>query len=75
MTPWSAATPHCLARSASTAMLKAGEGVLFGAGSMVYPGKKVGDWATIGLGSVVLRNVTGQRDDVREPCPQRIDAA
>lgn len=34
-----------------------GEGVLFGAGSMVFPGKKVGNWAKIGLGSVVLRNV------------------
>ena len=34
-----------------------GEGVTFGAGSMIYPGKKVGDWAKIGLASVVLRNV------------------
>ena len=34
-----------------------GEGALLGAGSMVYPGKKVGAWARIGLGSVVLRNV------------------
>ena len=34
-----------------------GEGVLFGAGSMVYPGKRIGSWATIGLASVVLRNV------------------
>jgi len=36
-----------------------GEGVLLGAGSMIYPRKKVGDWATVGLGSVVLRNVPG----------------
>lgn len=35
----------------------AGEGVTFGAGSMVYPGKSVGAWARIGLGSVVLRSV------------------
>lgn len=34
-----------------------GEGVLLGAGSMVYPGKTVGAWATVGLGSVVLRRV------------------
>ncbi|TFI59886.1 hypothetical protein E2493_01145 [Sphingomonas parva] len=34
-----------------------GEGVLFGAGSTIYPGKKIGSWATIGLGSVALRNV------------------
>lgn len=34
-----------------------GEGVLFGAGSMVHPGKQVGAWATVGLGSVVLRRV------------------
>ena len=34
-----------------------GEGVTFGAGSMVYPGKRIGDWAKIGLASVVLRNV------------------
>ena len=34
-----------------------GEGVTLGAGSMVYPGKKVGDWATVGLASVVLRSV------------------
>lgn len=34
-----------------------GEGVLLGAGSMIYPGKRIGDWATIGLASVVLRNV------------------
>ena len=34
-----------------------GEGVLLGAHSMIYPGKKVGDRATVGLASVVLRNV------------------
>lgn len=34
-----------------------GEGALFGAGSMVYPGKSVGAWARVGLGSVVLRSV------------------
>lgn len=34
-----------------------GEGVLFGACSMIHPGKKVGNWAKIGIGSVVLRNV------------------
>ncbi len=34
-----------------------GEGALFGAGSMVYPKKKIGAWARVGLGSVVLRNV------------------
>jgi acetyltransferase EpsM len=37
--------------------VEVGEGVLFGAGSMVHPGKSVGDWATVGLGSVVLRRV------------------
>lgn len=37
--------------------VQVGEGVLMGAGCMVYPGKKVGNWATIGLGSVVTRNV------------------
>jgi acetyltransferase EpsM len=31
--------------------------VLFGAGSMVHPGKAVGAWAKVGLGSVVLRRV------------------
>lgn len=36
---------------------RVGEGVTFGAGSMVYPGKVIGDWAKIGLGSVVLKNV------------------
>lgn len=36
---------------------RVGEGVLLGAGSMIYPGKAVGDGATVGLGSVVLRNV------------------
>jgi acetyltransferase EpsM len=34
-----------------------GEGVLLGAGSMVHPGKSVGAWATVGMGSVVLRRV------------------
>jgi acetyltransferase EpsM len=34
-----------------------GEGATFGAGSMVYPKKKIGAWARIGLGSVVLRSV------------------
>jgi acetyltransferase EpsM len=34
-----------------------GEGALFGAGCMVYPGKKIGAWAKVGLGSVVLRSV------------------
>ena len=37
--------------------VRVGEGVLLGAGSMIYPGKTVGDWARVGLGSVVLRNV------------------
>lgn len=36
---------------------RVGEGVTLGAGSMIYPGKKVGNWAKIGLASVVLRNV------------------
>lgn len=34
-----------------------GEGALFGAGSSIYPGRKVGAWCRIGMGSVVLRNV------------------
>lgn len=37
--------------------VQVGEGALFGAGSMVYPAKKIGAWARVGLGSVVLRNV------------------
>ena len=37
--------------------VRIGEGVMLGAGSMVYPGKVVGNWAKVGLGSVVLRNV------------------
>jgi acetyltransferase EpsM len=49
-----------------------GEGVLLGAGSMIYPGKKVGDWATVGLGSVVLRNVAGGATVFGNPA-QRID--
>ena len=53
--------------------VKAGEGVLFGAGSMVYPGKKVGNWATIGLGSVVVRNVPDNAT-VFGNVAQRIDA-
>lgn len=36
---------------------RVGEGVLLGAGSMIYPGKTIGDGATVGLASVVLRNV------------------
>ena len=34
-----------------------GEGATFGAGSMVYPKRKIGAWARVGMGSVVLRNV------------------
>ena len=34
-----------------------GEGVVLGAGSLIYPGKRVGTGATVGLASVVLRNV------------------
>lgn len=37
--------------------VQVGEGVLLGAGSMIYPGKKVGDGATVGMASVALRNV------------------
>jgi len=37
--------------------VEVGEGALFGAGSIIYPGKKVGSWARVGLGSVVLRSV------------------
>jgi acetyltransferase EpsM len=53
--------------------VQVGEGVLFGAGSMVYPGKRVGDWARIGLGSVVLRNVPARATMFGNPA-QRIDA-
>jgi acetyltransferase EpsM len=49
-----------------------GEGVLFGAGSMVYPGKKIGSWSKIGLGSVVLRNVPDNAVMFGNPA-QRID--
>jgi acetyltransferase EpsM len=37
--------------------VKVGEGVLLGAGSIIYPGKRIGNWAVVGLASVVLRNV------------------
>lgn len=53
--------------------VRVGEGVLLGAGSMVYPGKKVGDWAKIGLGSVVLRNVPDGVTMFGNPA-RRIDA-
>ena len=52
----------------------AGEGVTFGAGSMVYPGKQIGDWATIGLASVVLRNVPAHAVMFGNPAT-RIDKA
>ena len=51
---------------------RVGEGVTFGAGSMIYPGKKVGDWATIGLASVVLRNVPANATVFGNPA-KRID--
>ena len=51
---------------------RVGEGVLFGAGSMVFPGKKVGNWATIGMGSVVLRNVPSHATMFGNPA-KRID--
>lgn len=50
-----------------------GEGVLLGAGSMIYPGKRVGDWATVGLASVVLRNVPATATVFGNPA-RRIDA-
>jgi len=34
-----------------------GEGVTIHTNAQVVPGKKVGDWATVGAGSIVLRNV------------------
>lgn len=49
-----------------------GEGVTFGAGSMVYPGKKIGAWAKIGLASVVLRNVPAHATVFGSPA-SRID--
>lgn len=49
-----------------------GEGVTLGAGSMIYPGKRVGDWATVGLASVVLRNVPGHATVFGNPA-RRID--
>ena len=49
-----------------------GEGVLCGAGSMIFPGKKIGNWAKIGLGSVVLRNVPDHATMFGNPA-QRID--
>jgi acetyltransferase EpsM len=52
--------------------VRAGEGVVFGAGSSVYPGKKVGDWATIGMGSVVVRNVAEKTTVFGNPA-RRID--
>lgn len=47
-----------------------GEGVLLGAGCMIYPGKKVGDWARVGLGSVVLRNVPADATMFGNPAQQ-----
>lgn len=51
---------------------KVGEGVTFGAGSMVFPGKRIGDWAKIGLASVVLRNVPAHATMFGNPA-KRID--
>jgi acetyltransferase EpsM len=39
---------------------------------MVYPGKKIGSWSKIGLGSVVLRNVPDNAVMFGNPA-QRID--
>jgi acetyltransferase EpsM len=53
--------------------VQTGAGVLFGAGSTIYPGKKVGAWATIGMGSVVVRNVAERTTVFGNPA-RRIDA-
>jgi len=37
--------------------VKVGEGCLFGVGARVIPGRQIGDEATVGAGSVVIRNV------------------
>lgn len=63
----------CLLGSVSVnGRVQVGEGVLFGAGSMAYPGKKIGSWAKVGLGSVVLRNVPAHATVFGNPA-QRID--
>lgn len=36
---------------------KVGEGVYMGCGSMIAPSKKIGDYAKIGIGSVIISNV------------------
>lgn len=49
-----------------------GEGVLLGAGSMIYPGKRVGDWAVVGIASLILRNVPAKATVFGSPA-RRID--
>lgn len=53
---------------------RVGEGVLLGAHSMIYPGKRVGNWATVGIASVVLRNVPDGATVFGNPA-KRIDRA
>ena len=38
--------------------VKVGKGVLVGSGAIVLPGLEIGDYATIGAGSIVTKNIT-----------------
>ncbi len=48
---------HVAPQSAMGGTSFVGEGTLFGIGSVMLPGKKIGKWACVGAGSVIIRDV------------------
>ena len=48
---------HIAPRVVLCGNVSVGEGTLIGAGATVIPGKKIGKWATIGAGSVVIEDI------------------
>ncbi len=44
-----------------------GNNVLIGCGAIIHPGKKVGDDAVVGMGSVVFRNVKARTTVIGNP--------
>lgn len=48
---------HVAPQSAMGGASSLGEGTLFGIGSAMLPGKKIGGWVVVGAGSVIIRDV------------------
>jgi len=48
---------HIAPKATLCGNVEIGYGTLVGAGSIIHPGIKIGEWCTIGIGTTVMRDV------------------